>query len=54
MDLGDLNKVRAEWVMVAKMKTDRTRIAYIKANPQMIAEVPFDKIRLVVRKLVKP
>jgi len=54
MDFGDLNKVRDDWMRIANMRTDKERIAYIRANSSMIEEVPFAKIRLIVRKMVKP
>jgi hypothetical protein len=54
MDFGDLNETAALWMKVMMMKTEKEQIAYLNANRQMVGEVPFKKIRTVVRKMLKP
>lgn len=53
-DFGDLNDTAMAWMKVMEMKTEKEQIEYLWANPGMVAEVPFAKIRVVVRKMLKP
>lgn len=53
-DFGDLNETMMKWMQFANLTTDKERVTFLKANRKLIAEVPFAKIRTIVRKMMKP
>lgn len=53
-DFGDLNATVAKWMEFSNLTTDKQRVAFLKENRKMIGEVPFGKIRVIVRKMLKP
>jgi len=54
MDFGELNNYKAFVMKLSTMENDKQRYMYIKANKEMLAEVPFAKIRVFFRKMIKP
>jgi len=53
-DFGDLNATAQKWMEFMNLTTDKQRVAFLKENRKMIGEVPFSKIRVIVRKMLKP